>query len=78
MLLAQPWYFKSFLKAPICGLQPLHCIEQLETNFSHRGRVGRKLLRLLDRKPDPIDCDSRLVCQFKLKGRGPTLNFSLD
>jgi hypothetical protein len=66
------------LESAFDGFQPVERVEQLHSSLPNLLYPSTCLFGLLDGEPDPIDCDSGLVRQFKLKWRGAALNFSLD
>ena len=58
---------KSPLKTTLSRLEPVQCVEQLKPSFTHVVRTRRVLFGMLNRKPDTINCYTRLVRQLKLK-----------
>ena len=58
---------RSNLKAPIQSFEALQGIQQLQAYLAHMNAGFCKLLRVLDRKLDSINCDASLIGHLEFK-----------
>jgi hypothetical protein len=66
------------LESAFDGCQPVERVEQLHSSLPDLLRPPTCLFGLLDGEPDPVNGDTRLVREFVLKGRRPSLGLGLD
>jgi hypothetical protein len=57
---------RSFLESAINGFETLKRFEQLHAGFAGLVCGQHELFRVLDREPDAVDSDARLVSHFEL------------
>lgn len=69
---------ESFLKMPICSLQAIQSVRQLDAYFGDDFWVASCLLDLCYGEPDFLNRDPSLVSHFEFREPPPASDFSLD